>query len=71
MCPKLSEETVEQAWKEISRLVSGKKVLIVSHQKRFRILWKYLHAIQEDIVEDSELRRPYLLENTEIIKLPL
>lgn len=70
MSPKLTEETVDKAWQEIYPLIQGKKVLIISHQKRFRILWRYLFGIEADIINDKDLNVPYLLANTEIVKMP-
>jgi isoleucyl-tRNA synthetase len=35
------------------------------------LLWKYINAIEKDIVHDKELRIPYHLDNTQIVRLPL
>jgi isoleucyl-tRNA synthetase len=51
-------------------LARGKRVLLVSHQKRFRVVWKHLFGLETDIVEDTDLKKPYALANTEIVKLP-
>jgi broad specificity phosphatase PhoE len=64
------ENTVEAIFTEISKEHLGKRVLMVSHNLRFRHIWKYLTGFVGDVMDET-IKRKYGISNTEIIKLPL
>lgn len=65
----LTEDTVADVYTQLQEQYRGKRILCVSHNKRFRILRKYLTQANRD-VDDSHIATTYELAHTQAVRLP-
>ncbi len=61
---------ISQVYAELLEKYPGKRVLVVSHKRRFRYLWQWLCNLREDI-NTTEAGRQYFIESAECVPLPL
>lgn len=66
----MSQENAGQLYTELLIRYSGKRLLIVSHVRRFRFLWRYLLDLSVDM-NDEEVKRSYHISPAQIVSLPL
>ena len=63
-------EQVAQIFEQLKETYKGKKVLIVSHKRRFRLMRNHVLDISHE-VNSEEMHQHYTLDNIEVVKLPL
>ena len=66
----MSEENIGQIYTDLLKKYIGKRVLIVSHSKRFRYIWKNLFDLEVDM-QTEEMRKKYFIAPTQVVPLPL
>jgi len=61
---------ISVAYQELLQKHAGKRILIVSHKRRFRYLWQWLFDIQEDM-HNLDATKKYMIQFEQPVSLPL